>query len=129
MEANPATPRKKHVLIVEDDFDLAQLLKEQLEAENFDVSTAPNGALALKHILHKEVDAIVCDLKMPKLTGDVFYTTVARGKPALAKRFIFLTAFADEPQFQAFVRSVESPVLQKPVAFETLLAEIARITG
>src|SRR5690349_4686 len=100
METSPTTSRKKHVLIVEDDFDLAQTYKELFEAQNFEVSTAPNAALALKRILNRDVDAIVCDLKMPELSGDMFYSTVARGKPALIKRFIFMTAFADEPQFQ-----------------------------
>jgi response regulator RpfG family c-di-GMP phosphodiesterase len=127
MESTEATPRKRHVLIVEDDLELAESYKQLLEARDYDVSTAPNGVLALRHILRREVDAIVCDLKMPEQSGDLFYATVERVKPHLRRRFIFITGFADKPQFRPFVDKVESPVLRKPLAIEQLLAELEKL--
>ena len=118
METNAS---KRHVLIVEDNLELAATFKELLDAHGFDVMVASNGVLALKHILHKPVDAIVCDLKMPQLEGDMFFTTVERLNPALARRFIFITGMADDPHFQKFVANVKAPLLRKPVPLGKLL--------
>jgi two-component system sensor kinase len=128
MESNKAAPRKKkHVLIVDDNLELAQTYKLLLEAHNYTASTANNGVLALKHILHKEVDAVVCDLRMPQLEGDMFYITAERVKPDLCQRFVFITGLADDPKYQSFASKVESPVLHKPVTIETLVAALEKV--
>ena len=72
---------------------------------------------------------IICDLQMTQLDGDLFFATIERVKPALARRFIFVTGLADEARFQKFVSTVEVPVLRKPVPVEMLLDEIERVTG
>lgn len=120
-------PRKKHVLIVDDNLDLTDAYKRLLESSNYEVSAVPNGLLGLKEILLKEVDLVLCDLKMPELEGDMFYTAVKRVKPQLGARFIFITGMGDEPKYQSFLNSVQSPVLHKPVPVEQLLEEMQRV--
>ena len=127
MATNSGTRRKRHVLIVDDNLELAETFEQLLEAHDFEVTVASNGVLALKHTLHKEVDAVVCDLKMPQLEGDMFFATVERLKPALAKRFVFITGLADDPHFQRFIADVGAPVLRKPVAIQTLLEALNRV--
>lgn len=124
METNPS---KRHVLIVDDNLELAETFKHLLEAHHFDATVTSNGVLALKHALHKPVDAVICDLKMPQLEGDKFFTTIERLNPALARRFIFITGMADDPHFQKFVASVQAPLLRKPVAFDELLAALQTV--
>lgn len=120
---------KKHVLLVDDDLTLAETYKELIAAHGYDVSTAANGVLAIKHFLNHDVDAIVCDLKMPELEGDMFYAAIERIQPGLHKRFIFITGVADDPVFKMFISKTKSPVLRKPVAIEKLMAEIKRVVG
>jgi two-component system NtrC family sensor kinase len=124
MEPSAETPTKRSVLIVDDNLQLAQTLRELLMVHGFDVTVLSNGVLGLKHILHKTVDVVVCDLQMPQLEGDMFFNTVQRVNPELAKRFVFITGMADDPHFQKFVANVNAPVLRKPVAVETLLDAI-----
>ena len=124
METNAG---KCHVLIVDDNLELADTFKQLLEAHGYDVTVAANGVLALKHILHKPVDAIVCDLKMPQLEGDMFYITVERVKPELCLRFVFITGMGSDPKFQTFINRVQSPVLFKPVETTVLLREIEKV--
>jgi response regulator RpfG family c-di-GMP phosphodiesterase len=121
METKSDEPKKKHVLIVEDEVDLALSYKELLEAHGFSVHTAPTGVIALKHILNKPVDAVICDLKLPQLEGDMFYITVERTKPQVCERFIFITGVADNPKFQPFINKMKGRVLLKPVGVEQLL--------
>ena len=127
METNSDTRRKRIVLIVDDNLELAETLKQLLEAQDFEVTVASNGVLALKHTLHKEVDAVVCDLKMPQLEGDKFFATIERLNPNLAKRFVFITGQADDPHFQKFVAAVPAPVLRKPVAIKTLIETLNHV--
>ena len=121
MENKPAEAKKRHVLIVEDEVELALSFKELLEAHGFSVHTAPTGVIALKHIQNKQVDAVICDLKLPQLEGDMFYVTVEKTKPEVCDRFIFVTGMADNPKFQPFINKMKGRVLFKPVRVEQVL--------
>ncbi|TAK92805.1 MAG: response regulator [Verrucomicrobia bacterium] len=125
MESNPPS-RKRHVLIVEDNLELAAAYKELLEIQSYDVSLAPDGDAAIQHLMANPTDAILCDLQMPRLEGDLFYATIERTQPALARRFVFVTGMAEDEHFQKFVTTVDAPVLRKPVPVTALLAEVAR---
>lgn len=118
---------RRHILIVDDNLELAENFRHLLEEHQFEITVVSNGVLALKHILHKPVDAVLCDLKMPQLEGDLFFNTVERVDPALARRFVFVTGQADDPHFEKFVATVKAPVLRKPVAFEHLLSTLKAV--
>jgi two-component system, sensor histidine kinase and response regulator len=127
METNNATPRKRHVVIVDDNAELAWFFSEILKLHGYEATILPAATLALKYVLSHHTDVIICDLQMPQLDGDLFYATVERTQPALARQFIFVTGLVDQKRFHSFTATVAAPVLQKPVAVETLLAEIERI--
>jgi CheY-like chemotaxis protein len=119
--------RIKHVLVVDDDIELALTYQELLQAHGYQVSTASNGREALKLVQNSEVDAILCDLSMPELSGDLFYREVGRARPPLLKRFVFLTANADNPLYETFLRSVKVPVIAKPAPVESVLEKLAAV--
>ena len=129
METDTSAPRKRHVLIVDDNVALAHFFEEILKLHGYDTTVMSDGALALKHALHNHTDAVICDLQMPQLDGDLLYAAVARATPSLARRFIFITGVADDPKFEQFVSTVDAPVLRKPVPVEKLLDEVGRITN
>jgi two-component system, NtrC family, sensor kinase len=120
-------PTKKRVLIVEDDLELAQIYEALLEGFDYDVTTATDGVLALKRILAHDMDAVLCDLRMPELDGDLFYRAVERSKPHLCGRFIFITGAGEDPKYQSFLKQVKSPVLHKPVHPAKLVEELRRL--
>ncbi len=114
----------KHVLLVDDDLALALMYQELLQANGYEVSTAGNGTEALKLIGSNKFDAIICDLSMPELSGDLFYQEVAITHPELRKRFVFLTANADNPLYESFLKSISAPVVGKPATVERLLEKL-----
>jgi DNA-binding response OmpR family regulator len=59
----------KKVLIVEDDFDFRNSLRDFLAAHNFAVSTADDGEQAMEKILVHRPDVIILDLLLPKVHG------------------------------------------------------------
>jgi len=60
---------EKLILLVEDDREINQLVKSQLEQEAFKVVTAYNGEDALHLLQQHEIDLVLLDLMLPKLNG------------------------------------------------------------
>jgi DNA-binding NtrC family response regulator len=127
METSTVTSRKRHVVIVDDNADLAWFFSEILKLHGYESTIFADPTAALKHVLSQPTDAVICDLQMPQLDGDLLYATVERTKPELARRFLFVSGVADEPKFKRFLGTVDAPLLQKPVAVESLLAELERM--
>lgn len=57
------------VLLIDDDLELLEMLKEYIEQENYEVRTAHDGATGLEVLMHKPFDIVVLDVMMPKLNG------------------------------------------------------------
>jgi two-component system response regulator VicR len=75
---------KKKIVIVEDDQDIADLVKLVLETVDFDVVTVLDAEHALAQIRSACPDAILLDLTMPKVSGwDIFKQV--RSDPAYAQ--------------------------------------------
>ena len=59
----------KKILIVDDEFDIVELLKLRLEINGFLVTTAFDGVEALEKIKADIPDLVLMDVKMPRLNG------------------------------------------------------------
>ncbi len=60
---------KEKILIIDDEQDLVRLVKEILEMENFQVSTAYDGEEGLRKAISEIPDLILLDIKMPGVNG------------------------------------------------------------
>ena len=127
METSNGTPRQRHIVIVDDNAELAWFFSEILKLHGYDAMVLTDAVQALRYVLSHHADVVICDLQMPHLDGDLFYATVERANPGLARRFVFITGVADEERFHKFTNTVDAPVLRKPVAVEALLGEVERL--
>jgi len=115
---------QKRILLVEDDSNFIEAIRAVLEANNYDVQCAANGLEGLKRVMEADYDVILCDLRMPHLPGDMFYTAVQRTKPGLCQRFIFMSGYKGEQKYDDFVRQVRGVALWKPFSVSDLLQAI-----
>ncbi|EEF62024.1 response regulator [Pedosphaera parvula] len=122
-QADPA--KQRHVLVVDDNAELALAFREALQLHGYEASVAMNGVQALKIVMQTKVDAILCELTMPQLDGDMFFNTLQRVRPALSRRFIFVTGNAGKPKYEPFLKNSSCPVLYKPVSADNLLITVA----
>jgi len=120
---------RKHVLVVDDDIELTLTWQALLQVHDYRATTAAHGVQALKLVMNSDVNAILCDLSMPELAGDLFYIEVGRARPQLLRRFIFVTGNAVNPLYRTFLRSVKAPLLSKPVSFDRLLETLKTVLG
>jgi len=121
------TASQKHVLVVDDNLELAQTYKELLQLYGYRVSAVHNGVDALKFIQEADVDAILCDLTMPQLEGDMFYYAAQHVRPELSQSFIFVTGNVDNPKYMPFLTKVNAPILCKPIRVDSLLVALKNL--
>jgi DNA-binding NtrC family response regulator len=125
-EAEDAGPQKV-ILIVDDDAALADLTRMILETNGYAVEVASDGVQGIKKILARDYTAILCDMVMPNLAGDLFYMGVERVKPHLCKRFIFMTGQRGNRKIDEFIRKVRGLILWKPFQSHILMESIQAI--
>lgn len=117
---------KKHVLIVEDDKDILEVLKDLLMSEEYRVSTAENGKVALSFLSSTPTlpGLILLDLMMPEMDGFQF-----REKQALDERFkqIPVVVMTADGHIEAKLERIKAHVfLKKPLDLENVLETIAK---
>lgn len=113
---------RKRVLVLEDDLEFQEVLQETLENAEYEVTAVPNGADGVREIMaHGDFDAIVCDMMMPNLPGDMFYLAVERMRPHLCNRFIFITGFNGNAKISDFIDRIKGTILPKPFHVDDLL--------
>ena len=117
----------KKILLLEDDDLVGRFVKMALESKSFEVVKVENGVEGVREIKDHDFDAIICDMMMPKLPGDMFYLAVQRMKPHLCERFIFMTGFKDDAKILDFIKRVNGAILIKPFKVDDLLEMIAFI--
>lgn len=104
------------VLVVDDDPAVLRAFRRVLQGDH-DIVTARDGSEALRVVLGgTRVDAIICDIGMPKLDGPAFFSELFELRPQLMPRVVFCTGGPPNEKTQRFLERLQAPLLFKPVA-------------
>jgi PAS domain S-box-containing protein len=113
----PSRGQRGRVLVVDDDVAVRRALIRML-GETHDLVTVSSGAEAIDTILSGErYDVVLCDLMMPRVTGDRCYERILEIDPEQARKFVFMSGGAFTPSARAFLEKVQTRLVEKP--FET----------
>lgn len=104
-------------------------LQRLLEWEEYEVESAGSGEEALAVLRHASCQAIVCDLRMPGMSGQQLHARVCVEFPELAGRVIFTSGDLYDPAAQTFLEATGCPALQKPYQTTAFLALLAKLTA
>jgi DNA-binding response OmpR family regulator len=129
MPENPTHQRdeKLSVLLVDDQPELANFLREYLVNAGYSVTVAHDGSEGLVHIGQRDFDIILSDMMMPKMQGNVFYKRIEAIKPHLCERFILMTGHHYESEVLDFLKSMRGLTLYKPLEMSLLDDALAMI--
>ncbi len=117
------------VLVVDDESEIADLMRAFLESAGYEVATAESGAVALELLAAARFDAIVSDLRMPDMDGGTLWREVSQRLPAMAGRMLFVTGDTLSPGVEGFLQQTGCSTLDKPFARADLLAQVKRLVG
>lgn len=110
------------ILVVDDELPFATTLQALLGRDGHEVTVAGDGDAAIALLSQNDYDLILCDLHMPKVSGDGLHTWVCQHKPHLAARFVLMTGDFLHPAAQQAASEWHVRVLHKPFRIDELRA-------
>ena len=114
---------KQKILIADDERDIIDFLKYNLEKEGFEVLTAKNGSEALT-LAKKNPDLILLDIMMPEMDGLEVVRTLKKNPGTARIPVIFLTAKSAELDEVVGLELGADDYITKPVSIPKLLARV-----
>ena len=125
------------MLVVEDELPIQAVLSRLFRTRGWWVDVASNGAEALSRINGSLAEGsaytvILCDLRMPVLSGMEVHDVLQREQPALLERLVFLTGDIVGEEVRTFVDRTTCRILTKPLDIanlEQVVASVARTAG
>jgi DNA-binding NtrC family response regulator len=126
MQALPMPPDDSPVIaLIEDDPVMGGALAQRLVLEGFDVRWSRTGREALAAIGAAPPHAVICDIRLPDISGEELF---ARLRPAIPDTpVIFVTGHAGIDQAVRLVRAGAADYLEKPFEVQVLLARLAEL--
>lgn len=121
-----AWTREGKLLVVEDNFDLAQLLEFELNDLGVDTTVAATGEAALEVAQRDTLAAAVVDLGLPDWDGFALGEELARCLPQML--LVALSGFQPPDHIRPFHSYLQKPVLG-PAILEEIDAVYARLRG
>lgn len=117
-------PKAKKILLADDEPDIVEILKYNLEKEGYQVVTARDGDEAIEKARQNQPDLIVLDMMMPKKNG-VQVCEILRAQAQFSDTLIlFLTAVTDEATHLKSLDTGADDYISKPVSNSVFLSKI-----
>lgn len=118
------TGRVPSILIVDDNVDLAEDLKEVLEEEGVVVHLASDGFQALKLLEQFELKMVVTDMRMPGMDGVGLIREIRQRYPGMP--VVLITAYSQDQQLAEARANGVLAVLSKPLDLQRLCELVER---
>ncbi|MEI7472006.1 MAG: response regulator transcription factor [Chitinophagaceae bacterium] len=116
---------KKSILLVEDEENLQEALKLNLELENYEVTSAYDGAEALKAFVSEHFDLIVLDVMLPEVDGITVCETIRLSNPDIP--ILILSAKNTSADRILGLKKGADDYLTKPFNLEELLLRVNKL--
>jgi two-component system phosphate regulon response regulator PhoB len=115
---------KEHIVVVEDESDILELLTYNLTREGYEVTALANGEQALQLIPRKKPGLILLDLMLPGV-GGLEICRLLKAKPETARiPIIMVTAKGEETDVVVGLEMGADDYIAKPFSLRVLMARI-----
>lgn len=111
-----------HILIVEDELGIVQFLKQGLQEEGYQITTANDGSKGFELVQEQKFDLILLDWMLPKING-LDLCKAIRIKDQVTP-IIFLTAKDTVQETIEGLKAGANDYIKKPFSFEELVERI-----
>ncbi|HET7584774.1 MAG TPA: response regulator [Gemmatimonadaceae bacterium] len=121
--------RAPHVLVIDDEASIRAALRRFFVRRGWGYDEAGDGAHGLELLLgaKEPYTVVVCDIRMPRMTGAELYDALVSQRPDLLPRLIFIAGDVTSPDVVSFLSRIDRPVLMKPFELQMLAQTIERL--
>jgi response regulator RpfG family c-di-GMP phosphodiesterase len=112
---------------VDDEAGFAELLRDLLELDNYEVVTAEDGQEGLEKLKTFVPDIIISDVVMPRMSGFEMFKQVKAAPETASLPFLFITGFQDERVLAEARKIGVFGILRKPIDIEQIENRIKEI--
>lgn len=85
-----------NILLVDDNVDFLEMMRESLYSHGYNVYSAENGAEGCRILESPEIDLIISDIRMPEFDGIEFHRFTREHKQYKDAKFVFISGHKDE---------------------------------
>lgn len=118
---------KQYILVVEDETDLAEMIRYNLEKEGFSCRCVTDGIAAIEEIQRQKPDLVILDRMLPRKSGDDVANAILREPETANIPIIMLTAKAEEAdQLVGFALGALDYII-KPFSIKVLAARVRAV--
>ena len=118
---------KHHILIIEDDEDIQQLVSFNLIKAGFHVSCANDGEEGLQHLNSEKTDCVLLDIMLPGLNGIELCKMIRKEKKLSALPVIMMTAKREDDEIITGLESGADDYITKPFSPKVLIARLKAV--
>ena len=126
-----STARAPRVLIVDDEATIRAALSRFFRRRGWIIDEAHNGRDGLDALLRSTENegytVVVCDIRMPEMSGAEVHDTLVAQRPDLVERLIFITGEMTSPDVAEFLARTRQPVLLKPFELSALAELVEKV--
>ncbi len=119
--------RKQRILVIDDERDLVELIRLNLQRNGYEVLYAHDGKVGLEIARKHLPDLIILDLMMPGLTGQEVATRLKGDSQTTAIPLLMLTARSEETDIIVGLSLGADDYVSKPFSMKVLLARVAAV--
>ncbi|MEE8393609.1 MAG: response regulator [Rhodospirillales bacterium] len=121
---------KHKIMVVDDEEEVRETIRLQLKDTGYEIIEAEDGEQAIELVGHENVlvlDAIICDVRMPKINGVEAIAYFRKEYPSIP--VIVLTGYPDVNLAVEFMKEGAFEYLVKPVEKEKLVEVVTKAAG
>ena len=123
-----ASRRTAAILVIEDEPALRRVLPRLLAPHR--VTVVDRGREGLERLLAgAKFDMILCDVMMPEMNGMQFHQELARARPELAERVVFMSGGVFSPSVRSFFDEIPNRRFEKPLDIPALRRLVDDMAG
>jgi PAS domain S-box-containing protein len=126
-DAAPVGLKGIRALVVDDETFLLECLVDALGAWGVEVTSSSRGDEAIQRLENGTFDLIVCDIRMPGLSGVDLFDWLKAQRPAMTRRILYTTGDTFDTKTREFLESSQVPYLGKPFDLKQLKQSLERL--
>jgi two-component system alkaline phosphatase synthesis response regulator PhoP len=121
---DPSQKKSIHILLVDDDLDILEFLKYNLEKEGYTISTATNGQIALDVFQKNKPVLVIMDVMMPVMDGIEACYAIRKMTSFPQPIIAFLTSRAEDYSQVAGFEAGADDYISKPIRPRLLISKV-----